>query len=41
MPVDAAPMLVWTSNNSRHRLSRYANRQLNAANYRITLTPAR
>jgi transposase len=31
---------VWSSNRSRHRLSRTGNRQLNAAIHRIALTQA-
>ncbi len=34
-------MPVWSSNRSRHRLSRSGNRQLNAALHRIALTQAR
>jgi transposase len=33
-----APLPVWSSNRSRHRLSRSGNRQLNAAIHRIALT---
>jgi transposase len=36
-----APLPVWSSNKARHRLSRTANRQLNAALHRIALTQAR
>jgi transposase len=36
-----APLPVWSSNRSRHRLSRSGNRQLNAALHRIALTQAR
>jgi hypothetical protein len=32
---------VWSSNRTRHRLSRSGNRQLNAALHRIALTQAR
>jgi transposase len=35
-----APMPVWSSNKTRHRLSRTGNRQLNAAIHRIALTQA-
>lgn len=35
-----APLPVWSSNRSRHRLSRSGNRQLNAAIHRIALTQA-
>jgi transposase len=35
-----APLPVWSSNRSRHRLSRTGNRQLNAAIHRIALTQA-
>jgi transposase len=35
-----APLPVWSSNRSRHRLSRSGNRQLNAALHRIALTQA-
>ena len=35
-----APLPVWSSNRSRHRLSRRGNRQLNAALHRIALTQA-
>ena len=35
-----APLPVWSSNHSRHRLSRTGNRQLNAALHRIALTQA-
>ncbi|WP_433208681.1 IS110 family transposase [Nocardia sp. CA-107356] len=37
----SAPLPVWSSNRSRHRLSRTGNRQLNAALHRIALTQAR
>jgi transposase len=37
----SAPLPVWSSNRSRHRLSRSGNRQLNAALHRIALTQAR
>ncbi|WP_327094649.1 IS110 family transposase [Nocardia vinacea] len=37
----SAPLPVWSPNRSRHRLSRTANRQLNAALHRIALTQAR
>jgi len=36
----SAPLPVWSSNRSRHRLSRSGNRQLNAALHRIALTQA-
>lgn len=36
-----APLPVWSSNKTRHRLSRTGNRQLNAAIHRIALTQAR
>lgn len=36
-----APLPVWSSNRSRHRLSRTGNRQLNASLHRIALTQAR
>jgi transposase len=36
-----APLPVWSSNQTRHRLSRAGNRQLNAALHRIALTQAR
>jgi transposase len=36
----SAPMPVWSSNKTRHRLSRTGNRQLNAALHRIALTQA-
>jgi transposase len=36
-----APLNVWSSHKSRHRLSRTGNRQLNAAIHRIALTQAR
>lgn len=36
-----APLPVWSSNRSRHRLSRSGNRQLNASLHRIALTQAR
>lgn len=36
-----APLPVWSSNRTRHRLSRTGNRQLNAALHRIALTQAR
>jgi transposase len=36
-----APLPVWSSNRSRHRLSRTGNRQLNTALHRIALTQAR
>jgi transposase len=36
-----APVPVWSSNHSRHRLSRSGNRQLNAALHRIALVQAR
>jgi transposase len=35
-----APLPVWSSNRSRHRLNRTGNRQLNAALHRIALTQA-
>jgi transposase len=35
-----APLPVWSSNQSRHRLSRTGNRQLNAAIHRIAITQA-
>jgi transposase len=35
-----APLPVWSSNRSRHRLNRAGNRQLNAALHRIALTQA-
>src|SRR4029078_12766312 len=35
-----APLPVWSSNRSRHRLSRTGNRQLNAAIHRVALTQA-
>jgi transposase len=35
-----APLPVWSSNHTRHRLSRTGNRQLNAALHRIALTQA-
>jgi transposase len=35
-----APMPVWSSNKTRHRLSRTGNRQLNAALHRMALTQA-
>ena len=35
-----APLPVWSSNRSRHRLSRTGNRQLNAAIHRIAITQA-
>jgi transposase len=37
----SAPVPVWSSNRTRHRLSRSGNRQLNAALHRIALTQAR
>ena len=37
----SAPLPVWSSNRTRHRLSRSGNRQLNAALHRIALTQAR
>ncbi|CAN5302019.1 IS110 family transposase [soil metagenome] len=36
-----APLPVWSSNRVRHRLSRTANRQLNAAIHRIAITQKR
>ncbi|HEV2309436.1 MAG TPA: IS110 family transposase [Acidimicrobiia bacterium] len=36
-----APLPVWSANQTRHRLSRTGNRQLNAALHRIALTQAR
>lgn len=36
-----APIPVWSSNTSRHRLSRIGNRQLNAALHRIAITQLR
>ena len=36
-----APLPVWSSNRTRHRLSRSGNRQLNAALHRIAMTQAR
>ena len=36
----SAPMPVWSSNKTRHRLSRTGNRQLNAALHRIAMTQA-
>jgi transposase len=36
-----APLPVWSSNNTRHRLARTGNRQLNAAIHRIAITQAR
>jgi len=36
-----APTPVWSANNTRHRLSRAGNRQLNAAIHRVALTQAR
>ncbi len=36
-----APTPVWSGNNTRHRLSRPGNRQLNAAIHRAALTQAR
>ncbi|HEX5585028.1 IS110 family transposase [Gaiella sp.] len=36
-----APLPVWSSNRSRHRLNRTGNRQLNASLHRIALTQAR
>jgi transposase len=36
-----APLPVWSSNRTRHRLSRTGNRQLNAALHRIAMTQAR
>ena len=36
----SAPMPVWSSNKTHHRLSRTGNRQLNAALHRIALTQA-
>ncbi|WP_425334552.1 transposase [Prescottella agglutinans] len=36
-----APLPVWSSNRSRHRLSRTGNLQLNAAIHRIALAQAR
>jgi transposase len=35
-----APMPVWSSNTTRHRLSRTGNRQLNTALHRIAMTQA-
>jgi len=35
-----APLPVWSSNKTRHRLSRTGNRQLNAAVHRIAMTQA-
>lgn len=35
-----APLPVWSSNKTRHRLARSGNRQLNAALHRIALTQA-
>ncbi|WP_257014977.1 IS110 family transposase [Rhodococcus sp. ACPA1] len=35
-----APLPVWSSNHTRHRLSRNGNRQLNAAIHRIALSQA-
>lgn len=35
-----APMPVWSSNKTRHRLSRTGNRQLNTALHRIAMTQA-
>jgi transposase len=35
-----APLLVWSGNRERHRLSRTGNRQLNAAIHRIAITQA-
>jgi transposase len=35
-----APLPVWSGNNERHRLSRFGNRQLNAAIHRIAITQA-
>ena len=35
-----APLPMWSSNHTRHRLSRTGNRQLNAALHRIALTQA-
>jgi transposase len=36
-----APLLVWSGNRRRHRLSRVGNRQLNAALHRIAVTQGR
>lgn len=36
----SAPMPVWSSNKTHHRLSRTGNRQLNAALHRIAMTQA-
>jgi transposase len=36
----AAPVPVWSADNTRYRLSRSGNRQLNAALHRIALTQA-
>jgi transposase len=36
-----APLPVWSSNKTRHRLSRTGNRQLNAALHRMAMTQAR
>lgn len=36
-----APLPVWSANQTRHRLSRSGNRQLNAALHRIAITQAR
>jgi transposase len=36
-----APLPAWSSNRTRHRLSRTGNRQLNAALHRIAMTQAR
>jgi transposase len=36
-----APLPVWSSNRTRHRLSRTGNRQLNAAIHRIAVTQMR
>lgn len=36
-----APLPVWSANQTRHRLSRSGNRQLNAAIHRIAITQAR
>ncbi len=36
-----APLRVWSGNNLRHRVSRYGNRQVNAALHRIAITQGR
>jgi transposase len=36
-----APLPVWSSKRTRHRLSRTGNRQLNAALHRIAIAQAR